>query len=51
LAGQPKLAWWRRPRHHFHKIVTFAWSSDGRYLAYTLMADPVDAIAFRLHHD
>src|SRR5262249_54515186 len=30
------------------KVVTFAWSRDARHLAYTLMADPVDAVAFRL---
>jgi len=35
-------------QHPGFKAVTFAWSRDGRYLAYTLMADPVDAVAFRL---
>jgi Tol biopolymer transport system component len=34
--------------HPSFKVVTFAWSPGGRYLAYTLMADPVDAIAFKL---
>jgi hypothetical protein len=29
-------------------VVSFAWSRDARYLAYTLMANPVDAIAFKL---
>jgi DNA-binding winged helix-turn-helix (wHTH) protein/Tol biopolymer transport system component len=28
--------------------VAFAWSQDAQYLAYTLMASPVDAIGFRL---
>jgi Tol biopolymer transport system component/DNA-binding winged helix-turn-helix (wHTH) protein len=35
-------------QHPGLKAVAFAWSPDARYLAYTLMAAPVDAIAFRL---
>ena len=34
--------------HPSFKVVTFAWSAGGRDLAYTLMADPVDAIVFKL---
>jgi len=34
--------------HPSFKVVTFAWSPAGRYLAYTLMEDSVDAIAFKL---
>jgi tricorn protease-like protein len=35
-------------RHPGFRAVTFAWSPDARYLAYTLLASPVDAIAFTL---
>jgi Tol biopolymer transport system component len=34
--------------HPTFGVVSFDWSPDGRYLAYTLMATPVDAIAFNL---
>jgi Tol biopolymer transport system component len=30
------------------KVVAFAWTADGQYLAYTLAANPFDAIAFKL---
>ena len=35
-------------QHPGFRAVTFAWSPDARYLAYTVMANPVDAIAFKL---
>jgi Tol biopolymer transport system component len=35
-------------QHPGFKVVTFAWSSDARYLAYTVVASPMDAIAFNL---
>lgn len=34
--------------HPTFKVVSFDWSPDGRHLAYTLLANPVDAIAFNL---
>jgi Tol biopolymer transport system component len=33
--------------HPGFTTVTFDWSPDSRYLAYTVMANPVDAVAFR----
>lgn len=36
------------PAYPGFNVVTFAWSPDARHLAYTLMANPVDAIAFAL---
>jgi len=46
MSGGPPYALTRV--HPGFKVVTFAWSPGGRDLAYTLMADPVDAIAFKL---
>lgn len=34
--------------HPGFQVVTFAWSPDARYLAYALVANPVDATASKL---
>ena len=45
VSGGPPYAVTRQ--HPGFKVVTFAWSPGSRQLAYTLMADPVNAIAFK----